>query len=422
MTRLACPRTLSLLLALLSAPLALTGCPSGDDDAPPDAQTEPPADAGADAPDAAVDAGAATTATGIISVQDQVIHGFPAAGHGLSVRADFTAPGRPPDFDEMPGQPTGCKAWLYDMQDDPPPAVAGDEGTVTVAGTAAPVPDGCVFNGTDGYTCPVASGRAAATVTPMDAPAALYDLAGLALSGDDIGRHLRIAGDAEHPGNDGSFPILAVPAPTSAVVANAAAAAGAFDASYTVVAGAGAAGLPLDSPRDPVRDDDRVTIGIDPGGRMDLDFPDTAPIDAGDAFTLDAASDAVLGAIPVDGSAFSIGCSGAGGECNDAFASIIQLETTDGDTAGAPPFALPPSADRKVIITCASLGASGRVDVPAGATALLAAAHRASPITRVRVAFMRDGFQQVSNPPPLPPNPVRIVAGHQIVGFTDPPR
>lgn len=417
MTRLACTRTPTLFLALL----ALAGCPSGDDDSPsPDAQVDP-ADAGADPP---ADAGAdpAATAIGIISIQDQVIHGFPAAGHGLSVRADFTAPGRPPDFDEMPGQPTGCKAWLYDMHDDPPPAVAGDEGIVTVAGTAAPVPDGCVFNGTDGYACPVASGEGAATVTPMDAPAALYDIAGLALTDDDIGRHMRIAGDGERPGNDGSFPILAVPGPTAAVVVNSAAAAGAFDASYTVVAGAGAAGLPLDSPRDPVRDDDRVIVGIDPAGGMDFDFPDTAPIEAGDAFTLDAASDAVLGAIPVDGSAFSIGCSGEGGECNEAFASIIQLETTDGDTAGAPPFALPPSVDRKVIISCATLGASGRVDVPAEATALLAAAGRASPITRVRVAFMRDGFQQASNPPPLPPNPVRIVAGHQIVGFTDPPR
>jgi hypothetical protein len=420
MTRLACTRTPTLLFALFA--LALAGCPSGDDDAPsPDAQVDPPADAGA-GPDAATDAGVAATATGIISIQDQVIHGFPAAGHGLSVRADFTAPGRPPDFDEMPGQPTGCKAWLYDIQGDPPPAVAGDQGTVTITGTSAPVPDGCVFNGSDGYTCPVASGTAAATVAPMDAPAARYDIAGLALSDEDIGRHLRIAGDTAHPGNDGLFPIVAVPGPTSAVVVNAAAGAGAFEASYAVVAGAGAAGLPLDSPRDPVRDDDRVIIGIDPGGGMDFDFPDTAPIEAGDAFTLDAASDAILGAIPVDGSAFSIGCSGAGGECNEAFASIIQLETTDGDTGGAPPLALPRSVDSKVIISCASLGESGRVDVPAGATALLAAADRASPITRVRVAFMRDGFQQVSNPPPLPPNPVRIVVGHQIVGFTDPPR
>ena len=419
MTRFAFPRSLTLCL-LLGAPLALAACPGDDDPPSPDAQVEPSADAAVDPdPDAGADAGAASTAIGIISIQDQVIHGFPAAGHGLSVRADFTAPGRPPDFDEMPGQPTGCKAWLYDMQDDPPPALAGDEGTVTVAGTAAPVPDGCVFNGSDGYTCPVASGRAAATVTPMDAPAALYDIAGLALSDDDIGRHLRVSGDGEHPGNDGSFPIVAVPGPTSAVVVNAAAAAGEFAASYTVVAGAGAAGLPLDSPRDPVRDDDQVTIGIVPGGRMDFDFPDTAPIDAGDAFTLDAASDAILSAIPVDGSAFSIGCSGEGGACGEAFASIIQLETTDGDTDGAPPFALPPPVDKKVIISCASLGASGRVDVPAAATALLRAADRASPTTRVRVAFMRDGFQAASNPPPLPPNPVRIVAGHQIVGFTD---
>jgi hypothetical protein len=406
------------------AALALAGCSSGDDDVPPSDAQPAPADAGADAgtgADASPDAGSAATAVGTISIQDQVIHGFPEAGHGLSVRADFTPPGRPPDFDEMPGQPTGCKAWLYDMQDDPPPPVAGDEGTVTVAGTSAPVPHGCVFDGGGGYFCPVTSGSdAPATVTPLESPAARYDLAGARLTEDDIGRQLRIAGDGDRPGNDGRFPILAVPGPSAAVVSNAAAAAGQFAASYTVVAGAGAAGLPLDSPRDPVRDDDQVVVGIEPGGGMDFDFADTAPIEAGDAFTLDAASDAILSAIPVDGSAFSIGCSGEGGDCGEAFVSIVQLETTDGDTAGAPPFALPPAADRKVIIGCATLGASGRVDVPAQAAALLRDAHRASPITRVRVAFMRDGFQAASNPPPLPPNPVRIVAGHQIVGFTDP--
>jgi len=408
MTRF-CPR-LCMPLAL-----ALSGCPSGDDaDPDPDAQVEPAIDAAV-----SPDAGAAS-AIGIISIQDQQIHGAPGAGHGLSVRADFTGPTRAPDFDEMPGQPTGCKAWLHDMQDDPPPAVAGDQGTVTVAGTRATVPAGCVFNGRDAYECPVTAGRAAATVTPMKAPAALYDIAGAALGGDDVGRHLRVAGDGDRPANDGQFPILAVP-DARALVVNPAASAGSFTADYTVLAGGGASGLPLDSPADPIRDDDQVVIGIDPGGEMAFDFADTAPIDAGDAFTLDSASDALLGAIPVDGSPFAIGCSGEGGSCGEAFASIVQLETSDGDIRGSSPFALPPAIDRKVIISCATLGASGRVEVPAEAAQLLRAAHQASPITRIRVAFMRDGFQLATNPPPLPPNPVRIVAGHQIVGFTDVP-
>jgi hypothetical protein len=407
--------------ALLLLPiLALTGCPSSDDAAPgaeADAAVDPPTDASAPP-----DASAAPTATGIISIQDQVIHGVPEAGHGLSVRADFTAPGRAPDFDEMPGELTGCKAWLYDLDESPPPAVAGDEGTVTVAGTSAAVPDGCVFDGASAYECPVASGTGApASVTPMDAPAALYDIAGAAFSQDDVGRHLRVSGDGEHPANAGAFAILAVPASTSAVVANGGASAAEFAADYTVLAGGGAPGVPLDSPLDPLRDTDEVVIGIEPGGERDLDFADTAPIDVGDAFTLDAASDPVIGAIPVDGSPFSIGCSGEGGSCGQAFVSIIQLETTDGDTTGAPPFALPPSVDRKVIITCATPGESGRVDVPAGAAELLRAADQATPITRIRVAFMRDGFQLATNPPPLPPSSVRIVAGHQIVGFTDPP-
>ena len=400
LVRLAC----SLLLPLLA------GCPSDDDSAPPpDAQ----------APDAAT---AAPTAIGIISIQDQALHGVPEAGHGLSVRADFSAPPRAPDFDELPGELTGCKAWLYDVQDDPPPAVAGDQGRITVSGTGAAVPDGCVFDGVAGYTCPVASGSAVTTVTPMEAPAALYDLSGVALTGDDVGRQLRIAGDGARPANDGAFPILAVPGPSSAVVANAAAAAGEFSADYTVVAGAGAAGIPFDSEQDPVGDDDQVVIGIEPGGEMEFDFPDTAPIDAGDAFTLDAASDAILSAIPIDGAPFSLGCSGEGGSCGEAFASIVQLETTDGDTGGISRFALPAAVDKKVVISCATLGASGRVELPAGATELLRAAGEATPITRVRVAFMRDGFQLATNSPPLPANPVRVVAGHQIVGFTDPAR
>ena len=411
---------------LAAAVLFLPACPSSDD-AAPDAQVTPLADAAVASPtpdgDAAppTDAAVPTAgATGLISIQDQQIHGAPAAGHGLSVRAELTAPPRAPDFDEQPGELTGCKAWLYDVDDDPRPAPL-DQGAISVAGTSAPVPAGCVFDGAADYICPVTTGRGAATVTPMTAPTALYAIAGAALTDDDVGRHLHVAGDGDHPANGGRFAILAVPAPDSALVVNPAATGAAFSAEYTVLAGAGAAGIPLDSPADPVRDGDQVVVGIAPGGAMDIDFPDTPPIDAGDSFELDAASDALIGAIPVDGRAFSLGCGGEGGRCGEAFASIIQLETTDADLTGASPFAMPPAIDRTVVIQCASPGEGGRIEVPAGATDLLRRAGQDSPITRVRVAFMRDGFALATTPPPRPPSPVRIVAGHQVVAFTTVP-
>jgi hypothetical protein len=415
-TRLLAKRPLlaSLLTSLL---VLLAGCPS-DDDPPPDAAVEPGTDAGgADAAaEPAPDAAAAGAVSGLISIQDQRLHGAPQAGHGLSVRADFTAGARPPDFDEAPGELTGCKAWLYDDDDDPKPA-ALDQGTLSVTGTSAPVPAGCVFDGAAGYVCPVASGAGGLSVEAGAPPTARYDLAGAALGDDDVGRHVLVAGDAAHPGNDGRFPILALAGVSAAIVVNPAAATATYDGSFTVLAGGGAAGIPLDSPADPLRDDDPVVIGIAPGGGMAVDFPDTAPIDPGDAFELDAAGEAVIGAVPIDGSAFSVGCDGEGGRCGESFASIVQLETTDADLAGSSPFALPPAADKTVVIQCATLGEVGRVDIPAGATALLRRAHEARPITRVRLAFMRNGFALATGSGPRPV-PVRVVVGHQIVGFT----
>jgi hypothetical protein len=406
-------RILSLLL-----PLAAAGCPS-DQDPSPDAQTEPSADA-AIAPDTAPDA-PAVAAVGLISIQDQSIHGAPQAGHGLSVRAEFSLPVRAPDFDEQPGELTGCKAWLHDVDDDPRPALLGDQGMLAVTGTGAAVPNGCVFDGA-AYICPVVSATGvAASVTPMTAPTALYEVAGMLLTGEDVGRHLRIAGDRDRPANAGQFPILAAPGPSSALVVNPAATSSAFSADYTILAGAGAAGLPLDSPADPIRDDDEIVIGIEPGGRADFEFEDTLPIDPGDSFALDDSSAALLGAVPVDGRAFSLGCAGPGGRCGEAFVSIVQLETTDGSVAGGSPFAMPAPIDRTVVISCATPGEAGRVDVPAAAAQLLRIADQTTPITRIRVAFMRDGFALATNPAPLPPNPVRIVAGHQVVGFTTDP-
>lgn len=70
-------------------------------------------------------------------------------------------------------------------------------------------------------------------------------------------------------------------------------------------------------------------------------------------------------------------------------------------------------------IQCALFTGDGTLEIPAEAMALLAATHAASPITRVRAAYMRDGFVLTGNPAPEPPNPVLIAVGHGVIGFTD---
>lgn len=403
------PRLRPPLFAVLVV-ATLTACP-GDDPSQPDASS----------PDAPPDAAATATASrfGSISIQDQSIHRLPAAGHGLSVRIEFSETTRAPDFEEMPGQPTGCKVWLYDVAADPPPALVGDEGRVWIAGTSADVPHGCTHE-TNEYRCAAKSGAGTTTVTQLGGGAAAYTIAGAELGIADVGRRIRITGDTASPGNTGEHPILAVTSLTSAVVANPAATAGTFAATYTVYAGGGPAGMAFDSLHDPILDGDTVEVGIVAGGAMEFDIAPVPPIEAGGAFVLDTASDAVFGAIPIDGTPFSLGCSGPGGTCADAAVTILQLETTDGDITGLPPFVLPPPASKKVVLSCATLGASGRLDVPIEAAELLREANAAAPITRIRAAFMRDGFAFTASRPPSPPNQVRIVAGHQRVSFVDP--
>jgi hypothetical protein len=401
------PPRFQLVLAAVPT-LICAGCPADGDDDP--AQ-----------PDAAmVDAAtAAPTRLASISIQDQTIHRLPQAGHGLSVRIDVTEVARAPDFDEMPGAPTGCKAWLYDVATDPPPALVGDEGRVWIAGTSADVPHGCVHEA-DGYRCPAKAGAGAITVTPIDGGVAMYAITGAELGIADVGRRIRITGDAAHPANNGELPVVAVTSKTTAILANPAAVASTFEATYTVYAGGGAAGIGFDSMHDPLLDGDTVEIGVVPGGEGAIDIAPFAPIDVGGAFVLDTASDATLAAIPIDGSAFSFGCAGPGGTCGEAAVTILALETTDGDTTGLPPFAMPPPVGKKVVLSCATAGEVGRLDVPAEAAAFLRAANDASPITRVRAAVMRDGFAFATSRPPGPPNQVRVVVGHQLVGFVDP--
>jgi hypothetical protein len=194
-----------------------------------------------------------------------------------------------------------------------------------------------------------------------------------------------------------------------------------FLASYRTLAGAGTTpGMPHQMPGDPLLDGDRVTVGLHPRAGMPFQFPATAPIPGGGSFTLDPASDRTLAEMPVDGSAFSIGCGGPGGTCNPAEVSILRILTTDAPTTNLTAFAMPPAAKHQLEISCAEVGGDGVVDVPPEVSRYLQIAHQQGPLTRIRTAFMRNGYALATNPPPLPQTPVRIVVGHQILGFRDP--
>jgi hypothetical protein len=144
-------------------------------------------------------------------------------------------------------------------------------------------------------------------------------------------------------------------------------------------------------------------------------------IEPGDELTLDEASARQISAIELTGEPIELGCDSEGGQCGDAAVSIVRITTTDGDTTGLPATAMPQAKHRIVEVQCA-FPDTGRVRVPAAAMALLAEVHQHSPITRIRTAFMRDGYALASNRAPKPQNSAIIVAGHGILGFSSPAR
>lgn len=356
--------------------------------------------------------GLAPTHGGVISIQDISIHGAPQAGHGLTVQVLLSASSAPV-YQELPGQAAGCKAWSYDLQRNQPPSLT-DQGVVTINGLPGGSID-CSFQGT-GYGCPVASGSGETSVAPGQTGTAELTIASAAFSAADVGRYLRVTG-AANSGNDGAFPIVAVLSATTAVVVNMNAAAETFAASYAVIAGAG----PVPgNPPDPIAGGDELTVSITPGGEMAFDVPSSGPIPAGDAFVLDDASRAVIGALPLDGTGVTLSCAGEGGSCGPAQSTIVRISSTDGSVEGLSPFAMPAPIARVVEIQCVVLGGDGTLAIPADAMKLLEEAHQEAPITRIRTAFMREGLVSLTNPAPKPPNTVNVLVGHGVLAFTSP--
>ena len=172
---------------------------------------------------------------GLVSVQDVAIANIPAAGHGLTVNVFFT-PLAAPDFEETPGQLTGCRAWSYDVATKPPPPEQ-DHGVLRIAG-AKNGPLECRFVPQRGYGCPTAVADAQVSMNTVSAQTASVSAPGAAFTSADIGRYLQVSG-ATSASNKGRFAIVAVPSPTQVIVSNARAATERFAASYEVLAGAG---------------------------------------------------------------------------------------------------------------------------------------------------------------------------------------
>lgn len=384
------------------------GCMEGKEPAPstPPKASEPAEPAAPGEEDAALPR-VAPSHGGLVSIQDVSIANLPAAGHGLTVNV-FLTPLVAPVYEERPGELEGCRVWRYDLADQLPPPEQ-DHGILDIAGLKHGAIR-CAFDAQRGYVCPTAQGSGEISASAASAGQSHYVAVQASFTASDVGRYLSVQG-ASSAANNGAFPIVAVLSPSEAVLANARAVTECFDANYTLLAGAGPAPGNVYSPFV-----DQTPLALS------LRAPDTAAfastevgLEPGAAFELDAASVQAIQHVPVDGSRFALGCT----NCGAAQITILRLTTSDGDLSGLSPVAMPKPRKQLLEMQCASLSAE-RIEVPDAALQLLRDVHATSPITRIRTAFMRDGYALRENPAPLAPNRLVLVAGHGVLGFTQP--
>lgn len=408
---------------------------AGTFDAPVDAPVEEPDAEVADAalPDAGIDAGPENTHTGTVSIHDTTILNAPTLGHGLSIGIDFPPnTDRLPDYEAMPGSPVGCKAWLYDLAAGDVPVVGSDEGTITITGTTAEVPD-CNFVPGVGYLCIAGAGASDTTVVDdsalggaIPADTALVTISGATFDMNDVGRYLSVSG-ATNAANNGSFPVVGVGSMAGQlVIANPAAVteATAFTGTWTVLAGAGPNPAYLLGAPDPLQDSDMVTAAITPGGGMHIDWDSTIfpfPINTGDSFSLNDASEAIVSATGAavvldDGNAVTLNCEETAGSCPAASGTIVTIQSTDAPIpVGAPPYYFPPATSKMGLIRCANIGPSGLITASADAMAFLQDANA----TRFRTVYLRVGFA-IGVTRFAGVNGTNVVVGHSITAFATP--
>jgi len=395
-------------IVFVSAMTAATTAGCGDDDGS-SADAGARIDSGGD-----IDASAAPFYRAQILFGDFSLIDLPAAGEGPLIQIAF----RPndqivaPSFEQQPGSPFGCKVFELTAEQY---AYGGlDEGTVQITADGGPAIPPCAYDTAKGaYRCVATTGSGGA-IAVIDAGMGLYSWTDpdTTFTNDEIGRYLDLSG-ATPMANNGHFPIVARPGPNTLIYKNAAGVAEADSAaSFETVAGTGPAGQ-----TDTISDDGEVTVELTSGGEghyEDLTATFPAPVAIGDHFTLDDASAATITAIPLDGSEFSIGCGGAGGECNTATVSAINIFTTDAPVPPppAPEVVFPNPVTSSIQIQCISIN-TDQVVVTADAAAYLDNAD----ITRVRTSFVRAQNAAVMNEGDVDAS-ISVVTGHIQTGFT----
>lgn len=409
-------RSGTLAAALLSIVVACGDNAGTPDATPPRADSAPTIDA------APPDAPPAPVFTGTISVAETAVLNpgtsgtFFGQGVVLGAAINDVANLGAPVMEEQPGQPIGCKAWMFNAAQAGASAIGADEGVlqVTMAGTNAPTYPACAYSAGAGYVCAhtntvstggtIAAGPAAGTAT-------LTDLDVTYNAGNTTNRFVRISG-ATNAGNNGAFPIVGLGGANTIVYANPAFVAENIPAagSHVNLALAG----PTPSAPDPafMANNFTATIALTAGGGNHIPTFTSDAGDVGDDFVLETAELNKLNAIPTNGAALTLSCTAVNCPVGSATASVVQITTTDAPTAGLSPFAMPAVATSGVRIQCAALGSS-TVTVPAAYMALLQAA--AGTTTRTRASFSRLNLldSPVAN--------VSLLAGHAVVGFTNPP-
>lgn len=339
---------------------------------------------------------------------------------GLAVDVAFlTSDVAPPSIlEEMPGTPLGCKAWSYTPSQAAVAALGLDEGAVAIevpSGSGTPLVPPCTYQPGLGYQCPhLATESAGGTIeaTATAGVARLVDADVVFTAGNSLGRHVHIRG-AQPAANNGVFPIVAVESATAITYANPGFVAGdlAPTAVHVNLAGAGPVPVAALAEPGPLADDATVMVRhvVGGGGHVPAFTATTGAASAGDHFTLPDADRDRLNAIPRDGQAFTIRCDAAACGAGSATASLLEIVTSDGPTAGLPATVLPPPVTRSVRVRCAVLGSTS-VTVPATFAALLTPASAGA--TRVRASFQRIGLMGG-----VPPG-VSVFAGHALVGYS----
>jgi hypothetical protein len=350
--------------------------------------------------------GNATVFRGRIALEELSVDGY---GQGLDLDARFVRLSEEPApvWEETPYSDDGCKVWSLS------PAQAADrgrdDGDLQFSGGTPHIPS-CLFSVGEGYICTSSIGTGG-VLSVGPAPGTAVFTYGADLFGSaQLGNYLLIAGAAESA-NNGVFPIIAVPSAYTLTLAAPTVVAETLPASATWATRAAAGIVPGVADPGFLLDDDTITVRFSASAPNPIFASFEHSIDAGDDFTLDTPSTAILTSLPLSGVSFSVGCSGPAGHCGAANYTSLVIRTTDASLAGVGPTAMPPPVSKSVVIRCGSATGTTRT-VPSDAASFLTT----SGATRVEARYARTN--RVTDGAPYARYAVDI--GHAVAGYTTP--